>query len=261
MKYSVRVIRGCHHDVWMWMSLCVCLVRCGGVWVRVCTMTRTQDQLWYLSACCSRGLGLFTESNGYDRQVFLRNSHEFNFDGRAVTSLPGLLGNLPVVRWRSGLLPWCLCVCTPAPLLERHGRRKPCWVIDNWLGSFMMELSALLCRILLAVALLTFAVTHQNANSLSSFLNWVLSGKIRTTGLILAVSVLPRQKKWWSEHRSWLYTCTLVECVSEGFSRKFRWKTRILWPPVASKAFRWQTEDADLLRDKGADLLRHVWYF
>lgn len=42
------------------------------------------------------------------------------------------------------------------------------------------------------------------------------------------------------ERRSWLYTCTLVACLTEVqyFSRKFRWKTRILWPPVANKAFR-----------------------
>ena len=50
-------------------------------------------------------------------------------------------------------------------------------MIDDWLGSFMMELSSLLCHILLAVALLTLSETHQNATSLTSCLNRALSGK------------------------------------------------------------------------------------
>lgn len=116
----------------------------------------------------------------------------------------------------------CVCVCTPAHLLERHGRWEPCWVIDDWLGSFMMELSALLCHILLAVALLTLSETHQNATSLTSCLNRVLSGKIPPTDSLLSFSWLPRQRKWWFEHRNWVYTCTLVEYVSGGIFKKQR---------------------------------------
>lgn len=47
-----------------------------------------------------------------------------------------------------------------------------------------MELSALLCRILLAVTLLTLSETHQNATSFTSCLNRVLSRKISPTGAV-----------------------------------------------------------------------------
>lgn len=52
-------------------------------------------------------------------------------------------------------------------------------MIDDRLGSFMMELSALPCHVLLAVTLLTLSEAHQNAFSLTSCLNQVWSRKIK----------------------------------------------------------------------------------
>lgn len=137
-----------------------------------------------------------------------------------------------------------VCMCTPAHRLERHGLWEPCWVIDNRLGSFMMELSALLCRFLLAVALLTFSETHQNATSLSSFLNWVLSGKIPPTGSLLSFSGLSRQKIWYGDlntgivfTRALWWSVLLSEAFQRNAERKLfllRREIRILWPSAAN---------------------------
>lgn len=70
-------------------------------------------------------------------------------------------------------------------------------MIDDWLGSFMMELSALLRHILLALTLLTLSETHQNATSFTSCLNRALSGKISPTDRrrFFSFSRLSRQKE------------------------------------------------------------------
>lgn len=88
----------------------------------------------------------------------------------------------------------CVWVCTPAHLLEHHGQREPCWEIDDWLGSFMMELSALLWHILLAVALLTVRTTSECIFShiLSEFwMEW------STDCLVAFIFTTVRAKKWW----------------------------------------------------------------
>lgn len=105
--------------------------------------------------------------------LFPLDSLEFSLIVEA--SLPGLVENpVEVVCCHSvGVhFPFCVgvwvfaWVCLHAHLLELHGRWEPCWVIDNWLGSFMMEISALLCHIFLAVALLTLGNEAEFSSSL-----------------------------------------------------------------------------------------------
>lgn len=86
---------------------------------------------------------------------------QIQFNARFETSLPGLVKNaVEVVCCHSVgvFFPFCVDVWVFACMLifwSAIGGREPCWVIDNWLGSFMMEISVMLWNIVQALALLT----------------------------------------------------------------------------------------------------------
>lgn len=63
-----------------------------------------------ISVCLVYGAQLFSQNLKVMAAMFSEQQPWVQFNRRVVTSLHGLLGNLPVVGWPSGLLPWCVCM-------------------------------------------------------------------------------------------------------------------------------------------------------
>lgn len=141
----------------------------------------------------------------------------------------------------------CLGVCLHAHLLELHGRREPCWVIDNWLGSFMMEISALLCHIFPAVALLTLRNEAEFSSSL--ILSELRLEYKKSPGDYYLLTF-----SFWSVWAKVKWS----KCRKQA-SRKvlfFRKNLRNLWFSATNKGFNWKNAESTVRKGRFCDVLK-----
>lgn len=177
--------------------------------------------------------------------TLVSNSHVLNL----MKELEQLVGNLPVLWCWSSLLPWCLCVslhaCSSSWAAMADGSLAE-WLTTGW-GALWWSCQP--CCVAFSWQWLSWlSETHQNATSLTSCLNRVLT--------LHFLDCLGERKRWFA-HRSWVYICThggvrkwrIFKRQRTHFSL-FRGKSRVSWFCVANKAAGDPVEDADLLWEK-----------